>query len=227
MLNRLHALAAAALVLASSAASASYLTYTSRGDFTATLGSSVTDDYSNAGYQFIQSDSAMSAVLGETDYHTTGFVNLNIVQGNDSYCAGCNGSYELSFLTTSVGDADGVFGVGFDITANSPQLPYWAHVTLGDGTLADFALPTGSGFFGITSASDIKSIHLGLQGGGSTTSGSFVIDNLTIGASGSDAPRGLPQNNIDGSNVPEPASLALVGLALAGAGRARRRQSRG
>ena len=65
-------------------------------------GSIVIDDYANPGYVFIQSDAIMSAVLGETDYRTTGFNNLNIVSGG-RYCAGCNGSFELSFATTSAG----------------------------------------------------------------------------------------------------------------------------
>src|SRR5688500_17216263 len=73
----------------------------------------VTDDYSNPGYVFSQDDVTMSAILGETDYMTTGFLNWNLVSGG-YYCAGCNGSFELSFLTTTVGNAEGVNGVGVD-----------------------------------------------------------------------------------------------------------------
>src|SRR5690349_24903195 len=71
----------------------------------------VTDDYSNPGYVFIQNDAVMSGVLGETDYMTTGFMNLNIVSGG-TYCAGCNGSFLLTFTTTTVGNNEGVNGVG-------------------------------------------------------------------------------------------------------------------
>jgi hypothetical protein len=80
---------------------------TFQGDIT----SSVTDDYSNPAYVFIQDNATMSGVLGETDYMTTGFMNLNIVSGG-YYCAGCNGSFQLSFQTTSVGTPVGVHGVG-------------------------------------------------------------------------------------------------------------------
>ena len=39
-----------------------------------------------------------------------------------------------------------------------------------------------SSFFGITSDLLISSIHLGLANGGTTQSGQFGMDNLTIGA---------------------------------------------
>jgi len=76
--------------------------------FQADITSSVTDDYSNPGYVFNQNNAVMSAVLGETDYMSTGFNNHNLVPGIPAapyYCAGCNGSFQLSFQTTSVGNA--------------------------------------------------------------------------------------------------------------------------
>ncbi len=136
----------------SSSAVAATITYTNRATFEATLGTKVTDDYSSAGYNpdnnvntfDLLSNAAMSAVLGETDYTTTGFPNFNIVADQDTnarYCAGCNGSFLLGFTTTSVGTASGVFGAGFDIRLNSSTLPYTAFVTFGDATTANFTLP--------------------------------------------------------------------------------------
>ncbi|MGI9014158.1 MAG: hypothetical protein ACR2GY_07910 [Phycisphaerales bacterium] len=173
--------------------------YNNRATFEAQLGTFITDGYDSppygAGFQ-IYNNATMSAFLGETDYFTTGFNNLNIKQSNGTYCAGCNGSFRLSFTTTSVGNATGVFGAGVDILANSSSLPYHAFITFGDNTTLNVALPVGASFFGITSNDLITSIHFGLANGGSTTAGSFVIDNLTIG----DA-------------VPAPGVLALFGAA--------------
>jgi hypothetical protein len=63
--------------------------------------------------------------------------------------------------------------------------PYYAFITYGDGTTDDVLLPAvGEGetrFFGVTAPELIESIHFGLSGGSSTTSGFFKIDNLTIG----------------------------------------------
>src|SRR5678815_3006018 len=98
----------------------------------------VTDNYSNPGYVFVQSDAAMTAVLNQTAYTTTGFANNNIVQSSGTpsatYCAGCNGSFRLTFTNTTVGSATGVFGAAVDVVANSAGLPYFAFVTFGDNT---------------------------------------------------------------------------------------------
>jgi len=158
--------------------------YTDRATFeAATSPGFIVEDYSDPAYVFIQSDAIMNAVLGETTYMTTGFANWNIVQNNTSYCAGCNGSYELSFLTTSFSlPGTGVTNVGVDITANAVNTPYHAYVEFGDGTFDNYPLPTGASFFGVIEYQNtVVSIHMGLANGGVTTSGSFVIDNLTVG----------------------------------------------
>jgi len=94
---------------------------------------SVTDDYSDPGYVFIQNNAIMSAVIGETDYMTTGFNDLNIINGAGFYCAGCNGSFLLSFTTTSVGDADGVYGAGALIQTHNLATPYFAFIIFANG----------------------------------------------------------------------------------------------
>lgn len=195
-------------------------TYSDRSLFEATLGTSNTDDYEGAGYPggAIQSDAAMSAVIGETDYQSTYFPNFNIVNdygsGNNRYCAGCNGSFELGFTTTSVGSANGIFGVGFNYR-NDINNPYLAFVTFGDDTTDNFALLANNDlntFFGLTSDLLIKSIHFGLLGGGVTHDGNFQLDNLTIGSI---------------STIPLPSALPLYGAGLLILGLAGYRRRRG
>lgn len=202
-----------------SAESASALSiFNDRANFQSQLGNSITDDYESAGYKTgdivdtpdldIFTNAAMDSVLGEAKYQTTtpyGNNGYNLVLGseNRSYCAGCNGSFILDFTQASVGSASGVFGVGLDILVNSASLPYSAFVSFGDGSTQNFALSPGSQFFGITDNSLIKSINFGLPNGGSTTSGAFQIDNLTIGSAQATA-------------VPTPALLpGLIGLGAA------------
>jgi len=163
--------------------------YKDRTTFEAALGTTVTDDYDSPPYPAvwaIHSDAAFSAFLGETDYHSTGFENTNMRQDSGNYCAGCNGSFLLSVQTTSVTQrGTGVYGVGVDIVWNDDAAPYWAFITYGDGTTDDIPLDVVEGgppsFFGVTAPELIVSIHFGAEKGGYTTSGSFVIDNLTIG----------------------------------------------
>lgn len=189
-----------------SAAYADTITYNTRLTFEAALGTSVTDNYSDPGYQHGDSsdtttldtfsNAAMSAVLGETDYEPTGYGTLqfNLIvhdSANDYYCAGCNGSFRLRFESTNVGTTSGVYGVGFDFFNQDPNAQYQAFVTFGDATTANYALPVAlkpahafTAFFGLTSDRQISSIHFGLANGQPTFAGSFGIDNLTIGAQG-------------------------------------------
>ncbi len=194
-------------VLSAVPAQAAPTFYNSRATFLSQLGTSVTDDYSNPAYVFIQSNAVMSAVLGETDYVTTGFANQNIVQSNQTYCAGCNGSFRLDFTSTSVGSANGVFGAGVDIDFPTA---YFALITYGDNSTSNIDLAGFPTFFGVTAPEDVKSIHFGLSNGGTTQAGGIAIDNLTIGG------RGNP--------VPEPATLALLGFGLLGVAASRKRK---
>lgn len=219
-------------LLLPSLALADPIIFGNRAAFTSAFGTTVVDDYSHPGYTAgdvsnssdldIHTDAHMSSVFGETQYHTTGRPDFNIVfaQPEDAkYCAGCNGSFLLTFQNTSVGEAAGVRGVAFDFSNSQRELLYGAMVTFGDGSVARYALPFAStgfardtpGFFGIASPKLIASIHFGLNQGASTNdTGSFALDNLTLGG-GSLA------------STPEPGTLLLVATGLGAVVRARRR----
>lgn len=210
---------------------AAYITFDDKAVFEAALVTSTTDDYSAIAYQSgdlldnpnldRHSNAQMSSIFGETDYAPTGFDilqnNLIVNQTtNPFYCAGCNGSFMLSFLSTSFGSNSGVYGVGFDFYNALSDVQYHAFVTFGDLTTQDILLDVSSGppedFFGITSDALIRSIDLGLANGGTTTSGSFGIDNLTIGSNGASGANG---GGSDSASVPAPTTFALFGIGLA------------
>ncbi|MCX4247596.1 MYXO-CTERM sorting domain-containing protein [Paraliomyxa miuraensis] len=167
------------MTAAGSARAATPTYYNNLAAFEADIIVSVTDDYQNPAYVFNQSDAVMSAVIGETDYMTTGHLNWNLVVGGGHYCAGCNGSFQLSFQTTSVGNVVGVNGAGFDIASSDNT--YFAYITFGDGTTANIQLPPAGTFWGVAAPERIQSIHVGLSGGGSTTNGYIEIDDLIVG----------------------------------------------
>ena len=166
---------------AATASAATPTYYNNQATFQGGLTQSVTDDYSNPGYVFLQNNAAMSAVVGESDYESTGHNNLNIVSGG-YYCAGCNGSFRLTFTTTSVGTAQGVDAIGFTIPIHDQGTPYFAYITFADGDHANIQLPTAGNFWGVSAPQQITNIHFGLTMGGTTTGGSFGIDNLKVGS---------------------------------------------
>ena len=221
------------LVSLASAGVAKAVIFNDRGAFEATLGTSITDDYASPGYlsgdvfdnvtSDTHSDANMSAIFGQTRYSTTGAPDANTVSGqalgNPNYCGGCPGSYLLDFTTTSIGTANGVFGVGLDVLVGLEIVfGTTAFVTYGDGTTENFAIPggppfAGSPFWGITDPRLISSIAFGLPNGGTNTDNSvqrMAHDNLTIG--------------MQAQVLPEPATLALFGLGLASLGFAMRRR---
>ena len=194
--------------------------FTDRSAFEMELGSSIVDDYTNPAYvPSPLTDADMSAVLGETEYTATQFLDRNSVVTDGStkfYCSGCNGTFLLDFTSTSVGDSEGVFGVGLDIERNNPAFRRVAFATFGDGTVGNFSLPAGFfsssfEFWGITSPDKIESIHFGLSDGRPTFAGAFVITNLTIG-----------ERSVE---VPEPSGLVLFVTGMLGAVRSSRRSS--
>lgn len=224
------------LVALPSRAAADPVTFETRTSFTAAFGSVLVDDFSHSGYRVgdirnstdldIHSDLHMSSVLGETQYHTTGWPDSNIVFGQDEnpqYCGGCNGSFLLTFTNTSIGESGGVLGVAFDFGNHQDLLLYGATVTFGDGTVQSYALPFAStgfardlpGFWGIAAPGLIRSIHFSTNLGTTVDqTGSFNIDNLTLG--------GAPLDP-----VPEPTTLLLVASGIGLAARVRRRQRPG
>ena len=212
-----------------SAGAANAVIFNDRIPFEATLGVSITDDYSSPGYAAgdvidigtldIHSDANMSAVFGETRYTTTGSPNNNIIggqrQGDPYYCAGCNGSYLLDFTATSIGTANGVFGVGLDVLIEEELVGgTTAFVTYGDGATENFVIPglpdvTTDQFWGITDTRLISSIAFGLPNGGGSGSTRMAHDNLTIGTRV--------------QALPEPSAILLFGLGLVGLGLALQR----
>ncbi|TRY31486.1 hypothetical protein [Aliiglaciecola sp. M165] len=162
--------------------------YSNVTDFRAQLNSIVFDDYSNDAYEFIQSNAVMSAVLGETQYQSTGFNDLNVVTRGGTYCAGCNGSFALNFESTSVSNGGGVYGFGFDFLNGGDTL-YSALVTYADDTTELFALPRSfafndgsfDSFFGVTSTIGVRLVNIGIDGLSDVREGYFELDNLLIG----------------------------------------------
>lgn len=221
---------------------AQYTTFTGRTTFESFLTNKIVDDFAIPPYNIIQSDAAMSAVVGETQFTATGFAGLNLVWSG-RYCNGCDGTFRMGYAGSSLSDGTGVFGVGFDFFDNgmNDRTPYLAYVTFGDGSTANLGLGAGSGFFGLTSTAMIASIHVGLQNGGASTAGYISIDNLTLGSGETPMKKqafrtfneesffeeplqtALPQ-----TTAPEPASVALMAAGMMGLGAAQwRRRRRG
>jgi hypothetical protein len=203
------------------------MTYSDRSPFETQLGTFIVEDYSAAGYSSgdivdlptvdVHSNASVTAVRGEVDYRSTRNFGLNTIgfdslSGTYFYCAGCNGSFELGFTTTSVGTAAGVFGVGFDPFTAQGIDSVTAFITFGDSSTQNITLPT-TGFFGITSDLLIRSIHIGDLDGAATDTLRYAITDLTFGSAATN------------TSVPEPTSLVLLGVGASLLARRRKNQA--
>jgi hypothetical protein len=236
-MSKIYRYAAAAIVsvlVSSVSASAATIIYGNQSAFLAAVGSSITDNYSNPGYvrsfgpnpPNFMTDSYMTSVLNQTTYKDTMIpTNNNEVvgpldgSGNPYYCAGCNGSFDLGFGSTTLTSGGGVFGVSFNYrdgglpgAPNNPLFDFF--VKFGDGSTVDYTVPQSGApgpsgfagdFWGITSNLQIADIYFGVNGQPSS-SAIFAIDNLTI------------------ASVPEPMTLAIFFAGLGGVAMARRKK---
>jgi hypothetical protein len=232
-----------AAVLLGGAAHAATTTFTDRSAFQGGLTTTIVDDYANPGYHSNMSNSAVTAVLGQSTYASsndnTRFWDGKLVafDGFCSYyssvpCTPVDATYHIGFEDTSLSTGTGVFAVGFDYL----EYGALAKITFGDGSTQSLNLlspipPTFpdtsiySRFFGIQSDLGIKSIDVyGVpqdyydphtdQKLGVYASGTLYIDNLTLGSNGSVAA------------VPEPATWAMMIVGFFGVGGLARRKAR-
>jgi len=203
--TKLIILTTIALLLSASHATAGII-FNNQTDFENSVTNTIVDDYSNADYKIINTNLEMSSVLGETAYRSTEFVDLNLVDPLDFYCAGCNGSFFLDFTSTSIGNYEGVYGVGFNYFNFVPST-FYALITYGNGSTESILLDEApflnrfEAFVGITSELKISYISIGLEDGDNTSVGNVGIDNLTIGTS-------IP--------VPEPSTFIIFVLGMIG-----------
>jgi hypothetical protein len=232
-----------AAALLGGVAHAATTTFTDRSAFQGGLTTTIVDDYSNPGYHSNMSNSAVTAVLGQSTYASsndnTRFWDGKLVafDGFCSYfssapCTPVDASYHIGFEDTDLSTSAGVFAVGFDYL----EYGALAKITFGDGSTQSLNLlspiaPTFpdtsiySRFFGIQSDLGIKSIDVyGYpqdyyspwtdQKLGVYAAGTLYMDNLTLGSNGS------------GGAVPEPATWAMMILGFFGVGGLARRKAR-
>lgn len=215
---RKHILVIFTIMLLNIANAHAEVVYFDRASFNASVGTTFTDDFSNPGYgtsddATILTDAQMSAVIGQTSFKSTFWPDQNIVSHfggvTQYYCAGCNGSFQLDFMSTSLTSNQGIYGFSIDFSnfyGNPGELPYVATVSFGDGSSKDYSLDHGAlnesfYFFGITSPLSISRVHFGLAGGLPYEGNSFQLKDITIASA-------VPESEVY--------AMLLAGLSLLG-----------
>lgn len=226
---RLAVIVATAAFGLANTANAAVVTYGwgERALFESQLGAKYTEDFENPLYAHgdrqdevkldVFTNSRMNEISPEIGYRSTGHADANVVGANlnrpgHSYCAGCNGSFELDLTNTSYSVGGGVAGLGLDLSPLFNDQVY-ASVLFADNSWLDFALDTTASFWGIVSDIAIAKIHFGLPNHDPAINVFFSVDDITIGS------------RANAHNVPAPTPLLLIALGLIGLGVARRRHA--
>lgn len=189
-------------LVAMSSAQAAYITYTNTSEFAAAVKDAKTDSFNVDAY--MTNAQAKATSVASIGYVSTAFANHNFTS-QGYLCWGCNGSGYMDLSSTNMGTAGGVFGFMTSVLYNSGNAAY---VTFADGSTRDFQLSAGNSLFAITSANLISKVEFAPN---RNQSGYNVIafDYVTVANSNA---------------VPEPASIALLGLGLGGIVALRRRK---
>lgn len=203
-MKKMFLMLAAALAF-TAPAQAAVVTYANQAAFLAGVSDPKVDTFDGS-FHILSNAAIKAASAGQVGYASTGWNNLNIVSGG-YLCWGCNGSGVLDLTDTNVGTINGVFGFSMEVKFNSS---YNAYITFGDNST--LAVLNPNGYYGLTSTSLIKRVEFAHAMGQTSTDGQMGIDNVTVAAAPSD--------------VPEPGSLAMLGLGLLGLAGVRRMKAR-
>lgn len=188
-----------------SSAQASYQTYIDAAQFSAAVKDAKTDHFDVDG--LLTNAQAKAASTASIGYVSTAFPDWNIVNGG-FLCWGCNGSGYMDLSDTNLGTKGGVYGFMTTILFNTNNNAY---VTFANGATLDVALGR-NGLFAITSADLIAKVEF------AAARNQVGYDNIGF------ASVTVANSNSTSNAVPEPASIALLGLGIAGIAGLRRRQ---
>lgn len=193
----------ASLIAASGATQATTVTYSDRASWQAATASSSTVNFNSGSDQVFRGS---TYVEGGVTFTSTSVYSIYDISYDAAYHS--SGYLDLEGSNRGMAFGSGITSLAFDFGAFYDEA-VTLNITFDNGSIftATVTAPASAyGFFGLTSESAFSSVSL------TSTQAFLALDDVSFGSANST------------TNVPEPGSLALVGLALAAAATARRRQ---